>query len=510
MKKTFPLLALLLVILTACPSKKDDVLDNKVPVVSQFVYDGLSQYYLWSAEMTNKKPDANSDPKVYFGSVLNSIDISHSWSQITDDVDEWLASLAGSPRDFGWSLALYGSSSNDNVTGIVNYVFPNTPAANAGIIRGEIISQIDGVTMTRSNYTKLFAGNTLTVGVKNPVTSASRSVSVSPVVIATNPVLKDTVYKDNPAFAGKKIGYLFYTDFITNYNNKLYETFTRFKSEGITELVIDLRYNHGGALAAASYLASMIAPRTAVQNNSSVFAELSYNSYLNNFFDGRNESRKTGFVNSGAMNPLEVNLNLSTVYILATDDSYSASELLTFCLKPYMNVVHVGNNTGGKFTGSWTLHAYDSYEGAAVRIYNETDLSVQDRASLKNWGMQPIVATYKDKNGADFTNPGYLTPTHLMPVRAIEENPASWKPIGTVTDYLLAKAISLITGLPYQGPVILEANTYVRSVYGSSKTTRLYSDRDNRVKNSVHFAPPNEKELRQELINQIKSGQIVK
>ncbi len=124
--------------------------------------------------------------------------------------------------------------------------------------------------------------------------------------------------------------------------------------------------------------------------------------------------------------------------------------------------------------------------------------------------MQPIVATYKDKNGADFTNPGYLTPTHLMPVRSVEENPASWKPIGTVTDYLLSKAISLITGLPYQGPVILDANTYVRSVYGSSKTTRLYSDMDNRLKNSVHFAPPKEKELRQELINQIKNGQILK
>lgn len=507
MKKTFPLLALLLVILTACP-RKDDIIDpdDKVPVVSKFVYDGLSSYYLWANEMTNKKPtNSNTDPEAYFKSLLNSIDTQHGWSWITDDVNALLADFSGSPKDFGWSLALYRvSGSSTDVVGVVKYVFPNTPAANAGIVRGEIINKIDGSNMTLTNYTRLFEGNTLTVGIVNPISSVSRSLAVTPVVIATNPVLKDSVYKDNPAFAGKKIGYLFYTDFISNYNNKLYETFAKFRSEGITDLVLDLRYNHGGAIDAASYLASLIAPRSVVQSSSSVFTELSYNSFLNSFFDSRGNSRKTGFINSGPMNPLDANLNFNKVYIIATDDSYSASELITFCLKPHMTVVHIGSNTGGKFTGSWTLHAYDDFDGEVVPVYEESDLSNQDKATLKNWAMQPIVATYKDKNGADFTNPGYLVPTYPMDVDGIEGDPSKWKPIGSTNDYLLAKAISLITGLPVQATA---GTTSLRSVYGS-KRVKLFSPIDNRLKESVQFAPPRQKGLGKELINRMKEQRI--
>jgi hypothetical protein len=204
------------------------------------------------------------------------------------------------------------------------------------------------------------------------------------------------------------------------------------------------------------------------------------------------------------MNPLDANLNFNKVYIIATDDSYSASELITFCLKPHMTVVHIGSNTGGKFTGSWTLHAYDDFDGEVVPVYEESDLSNQDKATLKNWAMQPIVATYKDKNGADFTNPGYLVPTYPMDVDGIEGDPSKWKPIGSTNDYLLAKAISLITGLPVQATA---GTTSLRSVYGS-KRVKLFSPIDNRLKESVQFAPPRQKGLGKELINRMKEQRI--
>ena len=43
-----------------------------------------------------------------------------------------------------------------------------------------------------------------------------------------------------------------------------------------------------------------------------------------------------------APNPLTANLNLNKVYVIATSGSVFASELTTFCLRPYMNVIHIG------------------------------------------------------------------------------------------------------------------------------------------------------------------------
>lgn len=509
MKKLIIFFPVLLVLLTACPRKEVDKDDNKIPVVSQFVYDGMSAYYLWADSMLYKEPTTSTkDPSSYFKTLLSTIDTRQGWSWITDDVEALMAGFSGTPKDFGWSLALYRVSGTSNdVVALVKYVFPNTPASNLGVVRGEIISRVDGANLTTSNYAKLFGNNALSVGIINPYTSASRTLSLTPVVIETNPVFLDTVYKDKPQFGGKKIGYLFYTDFIDDFNGKLYEAFGRFKSAGVTDLVLDLRYNHGGDIGAASYLASMIAPASIVQSRP-VFTTLTYNKFLNAYFDAQPSGRpKAYFVNSGAQNPLNANLNLNTVYIIATDDSYSASELITFCLKPYMNVVHIGNNTGGKFTGSYTLHAYNNYGGEVVTIYNKNDLSATDQVTLKNWAMQPIVLKYSDKDGKDFEKPGYLAPNYPMDVAGVESDPTLWKPIGTTTDYLLAKAISLITGLPVQSAVIAKNNgTVPRSAYGKAK---LFSPKDNITKGSVRFTPPQDKDFGKLLLNQIKKKQIL-
>ena len=488
MNRLFIFFPFLLVLLTACP-KKDDVEETKedeIPLVSQFVYDGMSSYYLWSGGMLSKEPTvADKNPETYFSTLLSSVDTQHGWSWITDDVDALLAEFSGSPKDFGWSLALYRvSGSNTNVVGVVKYVFPNTPAANAGVVRGEIVNQIDGTNLTLSNYTRLFEGVPVTVGIVNPVTSTTRNLPLTPVLIETNPVLIDTVFKDQPAFAGKKIGYLFYTDFISEFNGKLFEAFTKFKSEGITDLVVDLRYNHGGAITAAAYLASLIAPRTVVESHS-VFTTLTYNDFVNAAYQSQGVDRNAYFVNSGSQNPLAANLNLNKVYIIATDDSYSASELLAHCLKPYMDVVHIGSKTGGKFTGSWTIHAYDSYGNEAVPVYQASSLSNEEKQELKNWAMQPIVAIYKDKNGVDFSAAGALIPNY--PIESIEGDPSIWKPLGASNDYLVAKAVSLITGLPVAASA--PHTTTARSVYQAG-AKKLFSPRDNRLKESVQLEVP--------------------
>ena len=461
----------------------DATISTDVNRVSQFVYDGLSLYYLWADNMTNKKPTLKDvDPEKYFESVLYSLDTQHGWSWMTDDAEGLMAEFSGeSTSSFGFApFVLWTDNTKTQLVAFVRYVFPNTPASEAGLTRGDIITKIDGQNITLSNYMKVYgASSAVTFTVYDQHMQNAKQLSITPRTVNTDPVLFSKIYE----IGGKKIGYLFYTDFISDYNQSLYNAFSAFKQAGVTDLVLDLRYNHGGAVTAATYLSSLIAPRSAVQNKS-VFTIMSYNNTLNTYFDrqGWSRSDSLGVYDKTESNPLDANLDLSKIYIIATGSSYSASELTTFCLAPFMNVIHIGENTGGKFTASWTLHAYKSFpdkngNNRAIPIYDEADLTASEKTKLANWAMQPIVAKYTDKDNNSFESPGYLVPDYAVPTE--EYNPATWVPIGDTSDYLFAKAISLITGQTLSATRSVPATRMVDA--------NLFSPRGEKIKESVNL-----------------------
>ncbi|MHB9056962.1 MAG: S41 family peptidase [Paludibacteraceae bacterium] len=451
MKKSIHLFALIISLLFTLSSCKQDE-PRTINPVSQFVYDGLSTYYLWSEGMTSIKPTINDqNPEVYFESLLNGVDKNHGWSFITDDVQSLLADFSGEPVDFGYSLTFaYANDAKTEYYAIIKYIFPNSPASNAGLQRLDIISQINGLPITEKNYGTLYGSSAVNLTINNVTSSGlvfNKTVIITPAKINTDPVLYKHIYDIN----GKKIAYLFYTGFIPNYNSSLYTAFSEFKQAGVTDLILDLRYNHGGAITAATYLSSMIAPKTVVRNKSP-FAIMSYNNFLNSYFDKEKWSRtdSLGVYESTENDPINANIDLQKIYIIATDDSYSAAELTTFCLKSYMDVVHIGGTTGGKYTASWTIHPYDDTIG--VPAYDVSKLSTKEKDMLKNWAMQPIVAKYTNNIGEDFSNSGYLVPDY-----ALDEGfgyISKWTQIGDTKDTYLGQAIYLITGDESYKPVL--------------------------------------------------------
>jgi C-terminal processing protease CtpA/Prc len=471
MKKSSLFLSTTIILCALSSCEKEDYPrrpGSDTPIVSQFVYDGMSTYYYWNDLMVGKKPAANdTDPVKYFSSVLHGTDTKHGWSWITNDVHELLAGFSGKSLSFGYDLGfrMIGTTAY----AYVRYVYAGTPAEKAGMKRLDHIEKLNGnpiVTERRGDHIYISDQSLDLLYGNNPVQFSTfrfsgdkvirKKITVAPDDSDKDPVLFDSVY----TIGNNKIGYLFYTDFYDNFNNRLYEVFSRFKQEGVTDLVLDLRYNRGGAVSAAIYLASLIAPRAEVENQSP-FVVMNYNKLLNTSFDKWYDEAKPeekynydrrdylGVYDSRSEpNPLDANLDLSKVYVIATENSYSASELTPFCLAPYMRVVHIGGNTGGKYTASWTIHAYDKLRDGEGRIrantiYDERGLSASRKAELKNWAMQPIVAIYADKNENDFSDPGYL-----MPHYELQEGfgcVGNWVPLGDTKDVLLGQALYLIS-----------------------------------------------------------------
>lgn len=456
---------------TPTPTPTPTPTETISPVI-QFVYDGLATYYKWNNEMVSKKPTtSDTDPQTYFKSLLYTSDTQHGWSWLTDDIDGLLDNFAGKSLSFGYNLS-FTQMDDGKIYAIVRYVFSNTPAAEVGMKRLHLIGEINGnpigteqvngrTYIASSDIDVLYGNNKATYTLYEYDKGANaivkdKDVTVTPTEINTNPVLKDSIYE----IGDKKIGYLFYTGFIYNYNSELYKTFSKFKNENVTDLVLDLRYNRGGAISSASYLASMIAPRSAVESKS-VLTTLSYNDDMNSYFQSKNWSRNTTLgsysSSNGETDPLTANLNLNKLYVIATSGSYSASELTTFCLKPYMDVVHIGSKTGGKYTASWTIHGYKTFpndEGYATvnTVYNADKLSAEDKADLKKWGMQPIVAVYTDKNGNTFSDNDGLLPDYEQKEGY---HTKTWAPLGDTADPFLGQALYLITGNEdYKPPVV--------------------------------------------------------
>ena len=222
----------------------------------------------------------------------------------------------------------------------------------------------------------------------------------------------------------EKIGYLMYNQFVSEKSHQLNQVFRNFKNEGISELVIDLRYNGGGSIKNCVELASMITG----QFSNEIFAEEQWNSKLlpylrNNFGKETLINRFRGVLDDGE----EINsLNLNRVFIITTSESASASELLINGLSPYINVIQIGEKTVGKNVGSITVYDYIDDE--------------QTKNPDHTYAMQPIVLKIANNDGfADYTN-------GLLPDYFIEEDIQNMGILGTKNEPLLSEVLEIISG----------------------------------------------------------------
>jgi C-terminal processing protease CtpA/Prc len=438
MKPTYKF-ALLLFLVVFSFQGCQDMDDTAAPInleVQDFIWKGLNQYYLWQADVPNLSDDrfASQDALNTFlrgytvpEELFNALRVDKSidrFSWIVDDYLELEGALQGTTKNDGAEFGLvYKAGSTTEIFGYVRYIIPGSDAATKELGRGSIFYGINGTQLTVSNYQSLLALESYTLNLADynagTITPNGKSVALTKTVLAENPILINKVITNGT----HKIGYLMYNGFYADYDNKLNEAFASLKSQGVTDLVLDLRYNSGGSVLTATRLASMITG----QYTGKVFAKQQWNQKINSYFESNNpDALKNLFTDKIGNTPIN-SLNLTKIYILTTKSSASASELVINGLKPYMNVVQIGDVTTGKNVGSVTL-------------YDSPTFGTENRNPNHRYAMQPIVLKIVNADGfGDYFNG--LTPTYQL-----KENLGNLDILGNTTEPLLSTAIGKITG----------------------------------------------------------------
>ncbi|MES2748431.1 MAG: S41 family peptidase [Bacteroidota bacterium] len=436
MKKMLLISTLFLLAGTFISCEKDDLSVPEELQVNNFVWKGMNLYYLWQADVPNLADDrfANQDqlngflanysnPSVLFNSLRTDTSIDR-FSVVFSDYTVLEGLLTGNTTDTGMDYGLkYKTGSTTDIFGWVRYILPNSDAATKNIHRGDIFYAINGTPLTASNYQSLLANTTFTVNLANydngNITPNGQSVTLTKTAITENPVFTTNIINQG----ANKIGYLMYNGFYTAYESQLNTAFAQLQSQGITHLVLDLRYNSGGSVATATRLASMITG----QFNGQIFAQQQWNAKLQANLNQTNPSSLFNYFTTTLSNGNAINsLNLSKVYILTSRSTASASELVINGLDPHINVVQIGDKTTGKNVGSVTL-------------YDSPNFGNQNRNPNHKYAMQPIVL--KIANSAGFSD----YQTGLVADYLFLEDYGNLGVLGDPTEPLFAQALTVIS-----------------------------------------------------------------
>ena len=404
------------VALCSCNKAEDRFIEDEVVVnedenrnkerayQNQWTYAQMQEHYLWEEYMPDSASvNFTNSPTAFFDKLIYKGD-RFSWIERNTDYSGNLLY-----DRFGVETVAYLLPAGGKVYRTA-LVLPHSPAKAAGLRRGDwfIMANPNGDSMEIETGT-----------IDGTSFMPAKKISLSTSETAyTDAVMLDTIYQLND----QTIGYLVYNsfhdemiDFTYPYRTELMDIFGNFRAQGITDLIIDLRYNRGGYVSIKELICGLILPDEYMgeiagyqaynKTQAAKLLEETGNEEVIRYFP-----KKSVVENN--------NVALSQTYFIITGRTASASESLIYSLAPCINVVTVGSTSTGKNVGSYTL---------------------KDRHY--EWQLQPVTFYFYNREHTAVPETGIVPD---FPVN--ENNIGIWYELGDTRELLLSVALEQITG----------------------------------------------------------------
>ncbi len=342
-RSSFILLAAVFFTISACSEDDgyydddsfDQVAECSTIGQNRFVYDVLDQWYFWEDTLPNINPDNFDSPDALLDTLVANAPEVDRFSYITD------TATSDAFFENGEFVGLGFTSQNIDNQLLLALVFKGSPADLAGLERGFEIVSVNNIDVA----TTLAAGNNVDFG--SSTLGEIVDVVYKDLVGDTfeTRIIKDNLSVDTIPVSsvidnnGVATGYLHFYTFIEPSNAALANAFAEFNSANVSELIVDVRYNGGGLVSIAEYLAGLIG---GTNTAGEVLADQLHNSKR-----AAENDKTIRFADQTNA------LDLDRVVFITAGGTASASELVINGLTPFLNVVLVGDTTFGKPVGQY-------------------------------------------------------------------------------------------------------------------------------------------------------------
>ncbi|AYL98422.1 S41 family peptidase [Mucilaginibacter celer] len=445
--KVLSLAAASSVIIYGCDKKGDGPVNPTGPPtnaeINKWILDSLKRYYYWTDNLP-ASPNTGQEPIPFFNSVKYSAD-RFSFINIPNGAT---SRKADSRSKYGFDYVVFKEPTTNHVLGLVTLVLNTSPAQGQGLRRGQYFNKINNTELTETNaaylQSQLLSGSSVKLTAASFDTGSIKETGS--ITIPAGNTLEQTAVQKTFTVGSKKVGYLFFTAFLATDREAYLTVFNDFKTSGINDLILDLRYNAGGDVSAAAAMCSMIPV--------GITASSGFIEYKGNRNAGeRNETFAEAATVSGGPSFTALqqrNLGLIRLYVLTTAATESAAELVINNLQPYLTVVQIGQTTRGK---------------------DEASITIADRRSAKrvDWVMYPIVYKILNSRG----NGGYsagITPAYSM----VESAHLPLMNFGIETDPMIAATLRLIDGKGFSTSGSGLSNNSLRST-SQTQTAEIFN-----------------------------------